>query len=279
MLPPERYESKFTIPTHLIDPISDYASIYCSLDRHSIQSEDGFYRVNNLYFDTPDFLFLRRRLASAENRFNMRIRAYSDTSPIPCFMEVKQRKATTVRKMRAIIEEEDWHRMFDEPGYEWGDENLTGSVSAANRGLFLKLSWEYRATPKVLTQYRRRAFVSDVDDYARVTLDVDLRYRPEENYNLVPGDREMVPYDSTTIFDAGCSAVLELKCSREVPFWMIDLIRHFDLKRRSFSKYVTGIAGVLDLYHFDTSLSLPRRPIHKLIFPESILQHPAPTAA
>jgi hypothetical protein len=252
--PLERYESKFVIPTHMIDPVSDFASIYCSLDKYSKQSKDTFYRVNNLYFDSPDYLFLKRRLANCENRFNMRIRSYSDTSPLPCFLEIKQRKDNGIKKIRAMVVEKDWHRMFDDPDYEWVGEDDSPSISASNRSLFLKLSCEYNATPKVLTQYRRRAFQSDVDGYARVTLDVDLRYRPEEDYNLVPGNGRMVPYDNSTIFDPGCSVILELKCySKYVPLWMIDLIRHFDLRRRSFSKYVTGIAGVLDLHSYDTS--------------------------
>lgn len=250
----ERYESKFTIPLHMIDPVSDFASIYCSLDRYSEQTEDTFYRVNNLYFDSPNFLFLRRRLANCENRFNMRIRSYSDTSPLPCFLEIKQRKDSAIKKIRAIVVEKDWHRMFDDPDYEWVEGDHVRSTTATNKGLFLKLAREYHATPKVLTQYRRRAFVSDVDGYARVTLDIDLRYQPEEGYNLIPDNRKMVSCDHSTLFDPGCSVILELKCyAKHVPLWMLDLIRHFDLRRRSFSKYVTGITGVLGLYGYDTS--------------------------
>jgi len=252
--PQERYESKFVIPTHMIEPVSDFASIYCSLDKYSKQCKDTFYRVNNLYFDSPNFLFLKKRLANCENRFNMRIRSYSDTLPLPCFLEIKQRKESVVRKMRAIVVEKDWHRMFNDPDYEWMEGHQSRSIFTSNKSLFLQLACEYNATPKVLTQYRRRAFVSDVDDYARVTLDIDLRYHPEEDYNLIPDERNMVSYDDSTLFDPGCSVILELKCySKHVPLWMIDLIRHFDLRRRSFSKYVTGIAGVLNLYNYDKS--------------------------
>ena len=64
----QRYEMKFVIPRDMIEPISDFASVYCSLDKYSAKSPSTFYRVNNLYFDTPNYLFLKRRLAGSENR-------------------------------------------------------------------------------------------------------------------------------------------------------------------------------------------------------------------
>ena len=69
----ERYEAKFTIPYEMVAPIADFASIYCELDEYSQQSPDHYYRVNNLYFDTPNYLFLRKRLDISDNRFNLRI--------------------------------------------------------------------------------------------------------------------------------------------------------------------------------------------------------------
>lgn len=182
----------------------------------------------------------------------MRIRSYSDYSEIPCFLEIKQRKATVIRKIRAIVLDKNWHRMFDDPCYMVGGKN--NPILSSNKSLFLKLAHSYNAEPKVLTQYRRKAYVSDVDGYARLTLDIDLRYRPEKGYNLIPGENRMVSCDNSSIFDSGCSVILELKCyAKQVPLRMIDLIRHFNLRRRSFSKYVTGITEVLNLYKYDKS--------------------------
>jgi len=243
----ERYESKFTIPEYLIEPISDFVSVYCLLDKYSKQSDDGFYRVNNLYFDSPNYLFLKKRLDRSENRFNLRVRSYGDNPELPCFFEVKQRKVNIVRKYRAAIYDEDWDKLFETPGYEL-EQDENGKL-ASNKILFLKLAYSYNATPKVLTQYKRKAYVSDVDNYARVTFDTELRYQPEQGYTIIPDEDKMVPLDNSTLFDPGCSVILELKCySTQVPLWMIDLIRYFKLRRRSFSKYLTGVSEVLGLY-------------------------------
>ncbi len=124
----------------------------------------------------------------------------------------------------------------------------------ANKVLFFRMACAHSAAPKVLSQYMRKAYVSDVDDYARVTFDIDLRYQSPEGYSLVPDEDKMVPLDHDGIFEPGCSVVLELKCNTTlVPLWMVDLIRCFDLRRRSFSKYVTGVRNVLNRYSYDLS--------------------------
>lgn len=253
-IPPllERYELKFTIPPELIDPISDFASVYCSPDEYSLQTEKGFYRVNNLYLDSPGYLFLRKRIEGAENRFNMRIRSYSDGPDMPYFLEIKQRIGGIIRKYRSMLTDSEWHKVFTEPGFE-SREKDNDPIQVKNRALFERMLFSYNVSPKVLTQYVRKAYVSDVDDYARVTFDIDLRYMPETEYSLVPREQEMVSCDPETIFDPGCSVILELKCyTSRVPLWIIDLIRYFNLRRRSFSKYMTGVAEVLRLYRYDS---------------------------
>ncbi|MBW1900357.1 MAG: polyphosphate polymerase domain-containing protein [Deltaproteobacteria bacterium] len=250
----ERYESKFVIPQQLIGPISDFASVYCSLDKYSESAKDNFYRSNNLYFDTPNFLFLmRRKNGNCENRFNMRIRTYSDHSSLPCFFEIKQRNVNVIKKYRAVVHDEDWPRMFEDPGYELDKEK--GFETDSNKSLFFRMAYTYNATPKVLSQYLRKAYVSDVDDYARITFDVALRYQAAEGLKLTPDEKKMVPLDNETLFDPGCNVVLELKCyTSYVPLWMIDLVRYFDLRRTSFSKYVTGVDNVISRYMFDSAI-------------------------
>ncbi len=246
----ERYELKYHIPESMVEPISEFVSIYCSKDKYSEYSEDGFYDIYSLYLDTPDLLFLRKRTEGAENRFNMRIRVYDCKSCLPCFFEVKQKINNIVRKYRAAVNDPEWAEVLETSIHQL--ENIKSTKEALNADLFIRLACSYQATPKVLTHYRRKAFISEVDDYARVTFDRNLRYQPEENFNLIPDEFKMNYYDNFTVFDTECSVILELKCySTQVPIWMIDLIRYFDLTRRSFSKYATSITQVLECFQYD----------------------------
>lgn len=253
IIPPllERYELKYVIPVEMIDPISEFASVYCSLDRYSLKSADGFYRVNSLYLDTPGYLFLKMRLDNVQNRFNMRVRSYGDTPEVPYFLEIKQKTGGVVKKYRASVTDKDWYRAYTEPGYEQEDGSGT-SIEDINARRFERLVVTYNAAPKILTQYLRKAWISDVDDYARITFDTDLRFRPESTYLPVPDEGEMVSCDHAMAFDPGCAVILELKCyTSRVPLWMIDLIRYFDLQRRSFSKYLTGLSELTGLHRYD----------------------------
>ena len=246
----ERYELKYLIPASMIDPISDYLSIYCSQDKYSEQSEDGFYTINSLYFDSPNFLFFRTRMQGAEKRFNMRIRSYDSLSGNPCFFEIKQKQNGIVRKYRAVVSDKNWPRLFETPGYELNPPVDESDMSNVN--LFYQTACAHQIEPKVLTQYRRKAWISDVDDYARATFDRDLCYQEAEGYNLIPIENRMIAYDNATVFDPDCSVILELKCyASMVPLWMLDLISHFDLFRGKFSKYVTSVTEALGLNLYD----------------------------
>jgi len=249
----DRYELKYAIPLEMVDLISDFLSPYCSPDQYSNQTRNGFYRVNNLYLDSPNYRFLKNRIEGVNDRFNMRVRAYGDHSDLPWFLEIKQKTGGVVRKYRAKINETNWHHAYGEPDAVF--HGNTGDIlQEKNRRMFERLVYSYNVGPKVLTQYERKAWVSDVDEYARVTFDRNLRFMPETEYNLTPKEDKMVSCDPEVIFDPDCSVILELKCyALQVPLWMIDLIKYFDLTRRSFSKYMTGVAEVMGLYQYDSS--------------------------
>ncbi len=236
----ERYEMKYTIPRSLIRPITDFVSVYCRKDPHSQASRTGFYRVNNLYLDSPGYLLMRMRREGAENRFNIRIRSYGDTPKRPYFLEIKQKWNQVIRKYRSRVTDPDWHRTYTQPGCQ-SIEPDAGDREIQNRERFDRMIYTYNAEPKIFTQYKRLAWVSEVDTYARVTFDVNLRYMAANGYHLVPREEDLVSCDAQTCFDPGCSVILELKChASAVPFWMLDLIRRFELRRRSFSKYLNG---------------------------------------
>lgn len=244
----ERYELKYTIPCHLVDEISHFVSAYCYLDKYSEKSHDQFYKINSLYFDTPEYLFLRQRKHGVPRRFNMRIRSYGDNPQLPYFLEVKQKRGEIVKKLRAKVYETDLFGLLHGP---IPDEFLSGDKEASSRAVFLRLLHEYNAHPQVLVQYRRKAYISEYEDYARVTFDKELRYMKQNDYSPIPIEEKMAACDVETRFDSGCQLILELKCyTSYVPLWMIDCIRKFQLKRRGFSKFLTCMLPILSEYNW-----------------------------
>ena len=117
----ERYELKFHIPFNMVDEISRYVEIYCELDPYSDREPDKFYKVNNIYLDTPNFLFLERRLSGIDHRFNLRLRAYGDNPVFPYFCEAKHKTCGIVKKKRAKIYEDNWQEIFLNRNFNLGE--------------------------------------------------------------------------------------------------------------------------------------------------------------
>ena len=256
-IPPllERFELKYQIPMEMVAPISKFVSVYCRLDRHSQEAPGGYYPVVSLYLDSPAYTFLERRRQGAEKRFNMRIRSYGSPSGIPCYFEIKQKTGQIVKKFRAAVQDQRWPAMLTSPGADWNQETGWGND---NLRLFCSLALSYNTTPKVLTQYLRKAYVSEVDDYARVTFDRELKFQPRDTYKVVVDESEMIHHDHEACFEPGTSVILELKCpTRSVPLWMLDLIRCFDLKQGSFSKYAAGMEAVFQMCAAVTGYRIP----------------------
>ena len=230
----ERYELKYLIPEDMVEPISKFVEIYCNKDYYSQTNPSGFYTVKNLYFDTPFFLFLKKRQEGAETKFNMRVRKYKEGQEY--FLEIKQKRGMLVRKHRGCVCDPLWHKKLYEP-----------EMKNTKEDLFYRTALAYNAEPKILTQYKRKAYISNVEYYARVTFDKELMFSEPDGYDFDVQSEMMRHYDFENIFNNGCSIILELKCYTDyVPLWMIDLIRTFELKKTRFSKYATGIFELLN---------------------------------
>jgi hypothetical protein len=257
----ERYELKYTIPFSMVAEISDFIKPYCSLDEYSEKSEDSFYVVNSLYFDSPRFHFLENKMGEALERFNMRIRSYGYFPKLPYFLEIKKKRRDIIKKYRAKIYDEDVQRAIEvqmpTPG---GDKHRDKNTK--NADLFRHLRFIYAAEPKVLVQYRRKAYFSNYDEYARVTFDVRLRSMElTDGYAPVPIEERMYPADNESAFDIGADTILELKCyTKYVPLWMMDIIKKFNLRQRGFSKYQTCLIKAYEKYNYLTHMNVSTVP-------------------
>jgi SPX domain protein involved in polyphosphate accumulation len=242
----ERYEFKYRVPLSMVKPIADYVSHYCEMDYHSQISPDGFYMINSLYFDTPQLGLFKCNGRGELGYSCFRIRSYGADPKPPYYLESKQKFRDFCKKRRAKVQLDNnsLRELFVNPsgieGYDpFADKNAAD---------FLEKCETFRLEPVVLTQYRRMAFLSVHDHYARVTFDRDLRLMEEHDYNVVPRDDLMNHYDHPDTFEdynTGKNVILELKCERKIPLWMVELIQRFQLVHHRFSKYQTS---VMDLY-------------------------------
>ena len=229
----ERYELKFLIPSRMVEPIRQFIAPYCHLDHFCQMTPTNYYRINSLYLDSYNNVFFKKRQAGVDSRFNMRIRSYTRKPQPPYFLEVKYKTAGYVKKYRTKVDTTNLeYAVF---GMEPQDDN---------HRLFAQLATVYGVEPKVMTSYDRMAFLSHVDDYARVTFDRNLKCYEARGFETKPDDFYAQNYDHEGLFPPDCDTVLELKSTTNVPLWMLDLIRYFDLERSGFSKYCNSFIHV-----------------------------------
>jgi SPX domain protein involved in polyphosphate accumulation len=238
----QRYELKYLISPDLIEPISRFIEGHCVMDYYSQIAPENSYTINSLYFDNFSNHLLRRKIAGLDNTWNMRVRSYGTEPQAPFFTEVKLKKNDFSNKMRAKV------------GANWSEILQSGEVpddcdprSRQYLEQFIFLMQKDGCYPRILTQYRRKAYLSEIDGYARVTFDRDLRYQYSDGiYNVIPDDRLMCNYDIDEIYPhPEETVILELKCERQIPYWFRQLIQKFELTRRGFSKYGSSILEVL----------------------------------
>jgi SPX domain protein involved in polyphosphate accumulation len=234
---PDRYELKYVIPESMCAPLRAALRPYCELDRFSAATDDKQYCITSLYYDTPTLLFHRTKQAKQLRRFKLRVRTYGIESDGPVFFEVKRKIGDIVAKARARVPRADWSARL-RPQTDDG-------VGAAERD-FTSLLSRHDARPTLLARYHREAWVSTIDNYARVTFDRRLLYQPFHRHDL-RGDSRCWRSSDDAMTTRGTSrgVVLELKSTVDVPRWMVALIRRFDLARVGFSKYCSGVERVL----------------------------------
>ncbi len=239
----ERYELKYRVPLSMVPAIAEQVARYCEMDYYSQTSPDGFYTINSLYFDTPRLSLFRSNGQGEFGYSCFRIRSYGDQPKPPFYLESKQKFREFCKKRRAKVKVDNLRDLFERP-----HELSYDPYADANSRDFLEKVETFGLEPVVLTQYRRMAFLSKHDNYARVTFDRDLRLMEERDFNVIPDESRMTHYDHAETFHdpgSGRNVILELKCERKIPLWMVQIIRDFELVHHRFSKYQTS---VMDLY-------------------------------
>lgn len=212
----------------------------CRLDEHA--KDGGSYAIRSLYLDTDQYHLYWANEREQRDRFKARIRTYPG-KPAPVFFEIKRRVGDVIVKTRAAVPERLWKQVLSDPA------SVTKAIPPyAARGLerFYMLAHTYHLKPRVLVEYDREAYVSVVDNYARLTFDrrVVCQARETLDFEASPSRWRAVDHPAKTATPEPV-CVLELKFERRAPRWMVDLVKRLELVRLSFSKYCYSVDSLL----------------------------------
>lgn len=207
-------------------------------------SPSGGYRVESLYFDSPDLRCYQEKIEGLKFRRKYRIRTYGDGVLTPESMvavEIKQRVNKVTQKRRLDLPFFHALALGDSTGGAVGaevDVDKLLEISPENQHALIRemasFAKNYRLRPIATTTYRREAYVGvDTESGARVTID----------HGVAGRDRDFLlgqELDDRPTVDQQL-AVVEIKCDERVPFWLTDMTAQLQMSVIRMSKYCETI--------------------------------------
>ncbi|MDA0813313.1 MAG: polyphosphate polymerase domain-containing protein [Verrucomicrobia bacterium] len=240
----ERFEQKYIIHPRLVPQIRKYLQPFCIPDPNG-KGDIPEYIVTTLQLDTPqmDLALAKERKMFA--RFKLRIRTYgTDANPnLPVFVELKRKVGGVIIKSRSKMKRGDYKagmllRPEEMPVLKSAKDNV-------NLMDFSRITRQIGARPRMLIRYIRESYFGANDDYARITFDRRVSYRPTRSWELP--DERLADWKHWSAMDTQTGLrrpfagyIFELKAMRDSPRWMLDLVERFNLQSTGFCKYGTA---------------------------------------
>lgn len=219
----KRYEIKYMINKAQFEMIRKEIAPYMMADVH------GRSTILSLYFDTPDYLLVRRSLEHPVYKEKLRLRSYGTAdSDSLVFVELKKKYDSIVYKRRIAMTEQNAadYLIYGKPA---SDSQITREID-----YFLKLYEGIQ--PSVLLSYQREAFYSNYDHDFRITFDSNILWR---NYDLslCKGIYGMPLLENDQI-------LMEIKTAGAIPLWLTRILSREKIFKTSFSKYGSAYKSI-----------------------------------
>lgn len=215
----KRYEFKY-----FITPQQKKALMQL-FQRHMIPDAHGASHIYNLYYDTPDFLLIRRSMEKPVYKEKLRVRSYGRAkADTPVFLELKKKYKSVVYKRRISLSQTDASGYFS--------QESSHHASQIGREIDYFNSIYPQLAPRMFISYQREAFFGAEDDSFRITFDDQILWRDQDlTLCSQSGGHSILPQDTI---------LMELKVSGGIPLWLTHFLTQEHLTKTSFSKYGTA---------------------------------------
>lgn len=220
----KRYELKFMMTKAQRDQVLQVMKTYMDPDPH------GKSTIQSLYFDTPEFLLVRRSMEKPLYKEKLRLRSYGvATEDSEVFMELKKKYDSVVYKRREGMTERE------------AGSYIQTHVSPRETQIFKEIDYtleQYKGLkPAVLLSYDREAYYAKDDHDFRMTFDENILWR---DYDV---DLKKGIY-GTNVIDSNL-VLMEVKVAAAIPLWLVRLMNELGISKTSFSKYGTAYQAIL----------------------------------
>jgi len=228
-----RYEMKYVISESKAVAVAKFIEPYLKPDRYCRSRPNASYPIVSLYLDSDNLKLCMESLRGHLKRFKLRVRSYSDEPDRPQFFEIKRRANTIIIKSRARVVQHDVAALLAGQYIPPVRDYKTEIDALKQFQLYMK---SVIAKPKVLIRYMRQAYESDTENRLRVTFDRQLMYKVSNEPQVLLSGRGW-QHNSVT----SGNVILEIKFTGRYPAWLSRMVRYFDLRQQSMSKYATSM--------------------------------------
>jgi SPX domain protein involved in polyphosphate accumulation len=225
-----RYELKYQIGESKAEAVLQFIKPYLRLDHYCKLQPSGAYPIVTLYLDSGDMQLCRQTLEGKKNRFKLRVRSYTDRPDYPRYFEIKRRMNAIVIKSRARVMYPDITSLLS--GWSLPPQDYKTDAETLNQfQLYMK---SMNARPVIRVRYVRRAYEGDSENRVRVTFDRRLAYKVSSSPEVIFGDSGWRRHGSDVV-------ILEIKFTQRYPIWLSRMVKYFNLRQQSLSKYVSSV--------------------------------------
>lgn len=226
-----RYEFKFPMTYGDVDLLVGEIEPYVVPDEHV--GEQGIYSISSIYLDNAARQCYYETLNNDYFRQKVRLRVYGlrNGSDSPAFLEIKGKIDGLVVKRRVKMTVGDAMAFIGECA-----EKGCGADASKYKNTNAQIMDELRQVivskelrPVNVISYERLPFVCANDPDLRITFDYNIRTRGED-VDLTHG----------TYGKRSCPegvAILEVKTSKAIPYWLVRILGGFGYRNQTFSKY------------------------------------------
>lgn len=215
----KRYEIKYMLDIRQLSLLKN------EMKKYMIADAFGKSTICSLYFDTPQYLLIRRSMDHPMYKEKLRLRSYGvadENSTV--FVELKKKYNSVVYKRRVAMTEKE--------ALEYLLNHRKVMDTQITREIDYCMDVYKGIAPAMLLSYEREAYYARDDHEFRVTFDQNILWR---NYDL--SLHEGI-YGNPILKDN--QVLMEVKTAGAIPMWMVRFLRDNEIYKTSFSKYGTA---------------------------------------
>ena len=194
-----------------------------AMDPHMAIDQYGRTTIMNIYYDTPEYLLIRRSLEKPIYKEKLRLRSYgAATSDGIVFVELKKKYDGIVYKRRTTATEQEAMEYFSKGKPLSKSDQITEEID------YFK-SFYQNLKPAMVISYEREAFYDLDGSDLRITFDENILWRETDlSLRQEAYGNALLDKDQT---------LAEIKVGGAMPLWLARSLSELGIYQTSFSKY------------------------------------------